>query len=202
MPEVDDIIQFVMVTELEGVAMRNTIYWQIDNLGNVDDLAAIATILGDEWINVAEGLLSTRLNFIAFLVDNLTRNEVRGVITTGQSGTILRDAHPQDQVVRFNEWAPDAQAESLFRGALNLSGVEEALSTDGRVNDIPSFQAVEGFLMNQNIDSGSGLQTTPHIRRRVPGSTPPIYTFHAISKAEVNPTFFKLKSRKTQVLGF
>ncbi len=202
MPEVGDIIQYTIVTELEGVAIRNTIYWMLDNLGNTDDLSDIARILGTEWIDVSEGILSVNVNYTAFLVDNLTRNEIRGVHTTSQKGTILRDSHPQDQVLRFNEWAPQEGGEAVFRGGFNLSGLEENLSTDGRVNDIPSMEAVERYLFAQFIDSDSGLQASPHVRRRTPGSSPPIYTFHKISKAQVNPTLFKLKSRKTAVLGF
>jgi len=202
MPEVEDIVQFTIVTELEGVAMRNTMYWQLDNLGNVTDLAAIANILGQAYIDVSEALLSTVVEYTAFLVDNLTRNEVRGVITTSQKGAQLRDSHPQDQVLRFNEWAPSSTAEVMHRGAFNLSGVVESLSTHGRINDIVEFNGLAGYLSSQNIDAGSGLQSTPHVRRRVPASQPPIYTFHKITKAQVNPTFFKLKSRKTQILGF
>ena len=202
MPEVDDILQFTIVTELEGVAMRNTMYWQLDNKGNTDDLAAIATILGDAYIDVSEALLSTVVDYTAFLVDNLTRNEVRGVVTTERSGSQLRDSHPQDQVLRFNEWAPSATKEVMHRGAFNLSGIVESLSTDGRVNDIVEFNALAAFLSSQHLDATSGLQTSPHVRRRVPGSQPPVYTFHPIEKAQVNPTFFKLKSRKTQILGF
>lgn len=202
MPETDDIVQFTIVTELEGVAMRNTIYWQLDNLGNVDELTDIARILGEEWIDVAAGVLSSVLDFTAFLVDNLTRNEVRGVHTTSQKGGVLRDSHPQDQVLRFAEWAPADPPTVVYRGGFNLSGIEEALSTDGRLNDITEVTAIEGYLFNQHIDSDSGLQASPHVRRRIPGSSPPSYTFHRIVKAQVNPTFFKLKSRKTQVLGF
>jgi len=202
MPEVGDIIQYTIVTELEGVAIRNTMYWQIDNLGNTDDLTDIARILGTEWIDQSEGILSVNVKYTAFLVDNLTRNEIRGVHTTSQAGTILRDSHPQDQVLRFNEWAPQEGGEAVFRGGFNLSGLEENLSTDGRVNDIPSMEAVERYLFQQFIDSDSGLQTSPHVRRRTPGSSPPVYTFHKINKAQVNPTLFKLKSRKTAVLGF
>jgi len=202
MPEVGDIIQYTIVTELEGVAIRNTIYWMLDNLGNTDDLTDIARILGVEWIDTSEGILSVNVKYTAFLVDNLTRNEIRGVHTTSQAGTILRDSHPQDQVLRFNEWAPAQEGEVVFRGGFNLSGLEENLSTDGRVNDIPSMEAVERYLFQQFIDSDSGLQCSPHVRRRTPGSSPPVYTFHKINKAQVNPTLFKLKSRKTAVLGF
>lgn len=202
MPENGDILQFTIVSELEGVAMRNNVYWELVALGTVDDLVGVATLLGDEYIVVSNQLLTTQLNYIAFIVDNLTRNEVRGIVTSDSSGLVAEGSHPQDQVIRINEFAPDTQVNAMRRGAFNLSGVAESFSHEGRLRDPDQFNDLVAFLQNQFLDSPSGLTTTPQVRRRIPASQPPAHTFHRIAKAEVNPTFFKLKSRKTTVLGF
>jgi len=202
MPENGDILQFTIVSELEGVAMRNNVYWELIEIGSASDLAAVAQILGAEYIVVSNQLLTTQLNYVAFIVDNLTRNEVRGIVTSDAAGIVAEGSHPQDQVIRINEFAPDGSVNEMRRGAFNLSGVAESFSHEGRLRDPDQFDQLIAFLQNQFLDSPSGLTLNPEVRRRIPASQPPAHTFHRIAKAEVNPTFFKLKSRKTTVLGF
>lgn len=201
MPQDGDQLQFTIITTLEGVAMRNNIYPQVTALGTNDNLADVAGILGQEFIDVTLQVLTTQVQYVAFIVDNLSRNEVRGIITADNTGNLEEGAHPQDQVLRFNEWAPDDNVNEMRRGAFNLSGVGESFSQEGRLREGTEFQSLELFLSTQFLDSTTGLTTVPMIRRRIPASQPPAYTFHRISKAEVNPTFFKLKSRKTTILG-
>jgi len=201
MAEAGDILQLTIVTELEGVAMRNTIYWALVTQGTAPSLAVVAGLFGDEFIVASQAVVTTQLNYVAFIVDNLSRNEVRGIVTSPDSGNALGDSHPQDNVLRFNEWAPNADKSAIHRGAFNLSGVAESFSADGRVIDPSQFQSISLFLSVQFLDSPSGFTATPQIRRRIPLSVPPLYEFFRISKADVNPTFFKLKSRKTTVLG-
>jgi len=201
MPEPGDIFQITIVSELEGVAMRNNVYLALVTMGNLTTLAEVAGIYGDEYIRVSNQLLTTQLNYVAFIVDNLTRNEVRGIVTSDSSGIVAEGAHPQDQVIRINEFAPDSDSNAMRRGAFNLSGVGESFSGEGRLLDVTQFNQLVLLLSSQFLDSPSGLTMNPEVRRRIPASQPPAFTFHRITKAEVNPTFFKLKSRKTTVLG-
>jgi len=201
MPIVGDILQMTAITDLKGVAMRNNTYQELISLGSTATLADIGLIWSQEYVDVFDGVMTNEVNFIAFLVDNLTRNEVRGVVTSTATGSITGGAHPQDQVLRFNEYAPDTAVNEMRRGAFNLSGVAETLSTDGRLNNVATMSAAESFLGQQFLDSPSGLTLNPQVRRRIPASSPPQYTFHRIERVQVNPTYFKLKSRKTTILG-
>ncbi len=201
MPEVNDFLRMTIISELEGVAMRNDIYVQLINLGDQTTLTGMVAIFGQEYIDVSNDLLTTELHYVAFILDNLTRNEVRGLLTSTAQGLLIEGSHPQDQVVRINEWGSNQGEPELRRGAFNLSGIGKSLSEDGRINDIQKFNPLEVYLSTQFLDSTSGLTMNPQVRRRVPGSSPPIYTFHRIEQALANPTYFKLKSRKTNVLG-
>lgn len=201
MPEVGDILRMTIITELEGVAMRNDVLTEVVTTGTLDTLAEIVAIYGQEYIDVSNDALTNQVQYVAFIMDNLTRNEVRGILTSELFGLITDGAHPQDQVLRFNEYGDGGEGQPLRRGAFNLSGTGQNLSQEGRVADITVFRPIELFLGTQFLDSPSGLTLTPQVRRRIPGSSPPAFTFHRILKAALNPTFFKLKSRKTTVLG-
>ena len=201
MPDDGDILRMTIITELEGVAMRNDVHTELVTAGTLDTLAEIVAVYAQEWIDVSNDVLTTQLQYVAFIMDNLTRNEVRGILTTDTVGIIVDGAHPQDQVLRFNEYGDGGLGQPLRRGAFNLSGTGQNLSESGRVSDISIFQPIETFLGQQFLDSPSGLTLNPQVRRRIPGSSPPVYTFHRITRASLNPTFFKLKSRKTTVLG-
>jgi len=201
MPEQGDFLRMTIVTELEGVAIRNDVHLEFIQGGTTDDLDDVAQLYGQEWIDVSNDVLTQEVTYVAFIVDNLSRNEVRGIRTSDLNGLILDGAHPQDQVLRFNEYGDSGGGDKLVRGAFNLSGTGQNLSENGRVADISIFQPIETFLGQQFLDSPSGLTLNPQVRRRIPGSDPPAYTFHRISSAQLNPTFFKLKSRKTSVLG-
>jgi len=201
MPEVGDILRMTIITELEGVAMRNDIHTELVTTGTLVTLADIVEVFGQEYIDVSNDVLTIQTTYVAFIMDNLTRNEVRGIRTSDVTGIILDGAHPQDQVLRFNEYGDGGEGQPLRRGAFNLSGTGQNLSHEGRVADISIFNPIEVFLGSQFLDSPSGLTLTPVVKRRIPGSSPPNFTYHRILQASLNPTFFKLKSRKTQVLG-
>lgn len=201
MPLADDKLRFTIVSELSGVAFRNDMYWDVGNPGTDLSLAQIAVLLGDEWILRSNQVLVQELTYVAFILDNLSRNEVRGVVTSDINGLDVSGAHPQDQVVRFNEYGHNDSAEPLRRGAFNLSGVGQQFSKDGRVNDLTEFNQIRVFLSTSFFDSPSQFSATPNIRTRVPQSNPATYLFHRMTNAVMSTRLFKLKSRKVSLLG-
>ena len=201
MPDINDKLRFTIVTELQGVAARNDVYFDVADPGTAGDLATIAALLGQEWILVSNAVLSVDLVYIAFILDNLSQNEVRGVVTTQTTGLDNSGAHPQDQVVRYNEYGHNTEPEPLRRGAFNLMGVGHQFSINGRIADNTEFQAIRGFLSGQFIDSPSQFTANPQIRTRDPGSNPATYQFHRIVDCNPSTRLFKLKSRKVSLLG-
>lgn len=201
MPEPADILRLTLIHELDGVAMRNDIYWQLQILGTAGTMTEITTILYDEWISDSQPVLTNQVTYVAAVLENLTRNEVRGLVTSTADGNSPGNAHPQDQVLRFNEYARSEDDSRMHRGAFNLSGTAVTASRDGRVITTEPYQPIENYLGQQFLDSPSGLTLNPQVRTRIPGSQPPAYLFHRTLEAIVNPTFLKLKSRKTNVLA-
>jgi len=200
MPSDNDFIRSTIVTEENGVTFRNDIYWQIVETGTVSDLNDVANIISAEWFSVSSPVLVNALSYVAVLVDNLTVNELRGVVIPGVVGAGTGDSHPQDQVLRFNEYGQIGGGDPIVVGGYNLSGIREALSTNGRLNDDTTVVNIETFLGQQHLDVSSGLKINPQVRTRVPASSPPVYVFHRTLRAVVNPTFRKLQSRKTSIL--
>jgi len=200
MPADNDFIRSTLVSELNGVSMRNDIYWQIVEPGTITNLNEIAAIISAEWFSVSNAILINLFNYVAVIVDNLTQNELRGVVIPGTIGGGAGDSHPQDQVLRFNEYGQNAPGDKIRVGGFNLSGIREALSIAGRLSDPVVVDAIELFLGTQHLDVSSGLTLNPQVRTRVPASSPPVYVFHRTIRCTVNPTFRKLKSRKTSIL--
>lgn len=200
MPADNDFLRSTIVTEQTGVTFRNDIYWQIVEPGTISNLNEIATIIFDEWFSVSSPILITSLKYVAVLVDNLTINELRGILVSTANGAGSGDSHPQDQVLRFNEYGQIAVGDPIVVGGFNLSGIRSALSIGGRLKSNADVSAIETFLGTQHLDVATGLKINPQVRTRVPLSSPPVYVFHRTIRANVNPTFNKMKSRKTSIL--
>ncbi|GAH04706.1 unnamed protein product, partial [marine sediment metagenome] len=195
MPQADDKLRLTIVHEISGVATRNDCYYDVVDPGTISQLSDIAVLLAEEWERASETLLSNDVRYVAYLVDNLSRNEVRGVVTSSGTGNDISGSHPQDQVVRFNEYGHNAGALPLRRGAFNLSGVGQQFSDRGRINDETEFNPVRLFLSTQFVDSPSTLSLNPQIRTRDPGGPPVAYSFHRTERCNVSTRLFKLKSR-------
>lgn len=200
MPADNDFIRSTIITELNGVTFRNDIYWQIVENGTVTTLNEVANIISGQWFAVSSPILIIPLTYVAVIVDNLTQNELRGVIIPGATGAGTGDSHPQDQVLRFNEYGQNAPTDKIRVGGFNLSGIRDVLSRNGRLSDPVTVDAIETFLGQQHLDISTGLTLNPQVRTRVPLSSPPVYVFHRTLRAVVNPTFRKLKSRKTSII--
>lgn len=201
MPQVDDKLRFTLIHEIEGVATRNDMYMDLANLGNLTTLTQMVQVLADAWITASQAVLTNVTNYEVFALENLTRNEARGIATGLVTGSVPNTGHPQDQVLVFTEYGEDTVNNRFRRGRFNLSGVAEGFSTDGRVNDVSEFEDIALFIGSQFLDVSSGLTMNPQVRSRIPGSSPPAHTFHRIQKATLNRKYFKLKSRKATLLG-
>lgn len=201
MPETNDKLRLTIVHEISGVATRNDVYYDVADPGTITQLSQIAALLAIEWEAASQAILAQNVNYIAYLVDNLSRNEVRGVVTSQGSGIDNSGSHPQDQVIRFNEYGHNAGGLPLRRGAFNLSGVGKQFSIRGRINDESEFNAIRLFLQLQFLDSPSTLALNPQVRTRDPAPGPVSYFFHRTVQVNISTRIFKLKSRKVSLLG-
>jgi len=93
MPEQGDFLRMTIVTELEGVAIRNDVHLEFIQGGTTDDLDDVAQLYGQEWIDVSNDVLTQEVTYVAFIVDNLSRNEVRGIRTPRDSHLRFERTH-------------------------------------------------------------------------------------------------------------
>jgi len=201
MPTNEDFLRLTLIHQISGVTMRNDVYFQAVQIGTVTTLDEVGALLLSDWKTKTLSILTDQVFYIAALVDNITRNEIRGIVTDTAAGSVADDSHPQDQVVRFNEYGQDTPVDPQIRNAFNLSGVAEQFSTSGRLNDLSMFTDVEAFLADQFFDAVSGFTANPQVRELIPATSPPVYNYFRATRAIANPTLFKLKSRKTSFLG-
>lgn len=161
MPIIGDIIKTSWVSELEGVAISNEMTWRIVDLGNdpsnLTQLIAITTAYGIAWAPP----LSDTIGISCAVYENLTSPEAKEIdFPIGISGLIVTGPHPQDQVIRFSEYTVEQPNGTLKRGAYNLSGVAESLSTNGLVNNVTLFSPLRQFLSDQLV-LGAGWTIKP-----------------------------------------
>lgn len=161
MPVIDDNIKTSWVSELDGVAMSNEITWKIVDLGddptNLSMLIAITTAYGIAW----SPPLTMTTTISCAVYENLSSPEAKEInFPIGIEGLIIGTPHPQDQVIRFSEYTVEQPNGTLKKGAYNLSGMAQSLSTNGIVNDVALFSPLRQFLSDQLV-LGTGWTIKP-----------------------------------------
>lgn len=200
MPSLGDVISTVLVQELGGVQMANKLYWKVDDLGsNPSNTAALSQIMV-EYHDVIKAALAPTWSLVCGIYANETAVEAKSIVFTDLVGTSLVGSHPQDQPVRLNRYAVSvAPANGSLRvSGFHQSGVSEDFSTRGRVNDTAEFLALRNFLRSQQIFA-TEWTLTPQSRNRIELVPPFTYQFNAVTQCLLNPTFLKLRSRKTSL---
>lgn len=201
MPASSDIIKATLIYDCSGVTCRNDNYYRVTNVGTIPNLSAVAIGVQQAFEAATQAVLSTSTKYTACVVDNMTQNEVRGIATSQLAGTNIDGAHPQDQVLRFNEYGNNSPGLPLMRGAFNLSGTAEEYSDQGRLTTLTPFFPMISFLMDALVIVSEVFEMKPQVRTRIPGSAPPEYLHWDMQAVRINQRFFKLKSRKANLLG-
>lgn len=200
MPNLNDVVKITLVQELSGVQLANHLFLKIDDLGtNPATTVALLQIM-TAYHDAIKGALSDEWSLVCGVYENLTAVEAKSIIFTNLIGTALQPSHPQDQVVRLNRYSVSvAPANGSLRvAAFNQSGVGETFSTRGRVNDTSEFQALQTFLDTQQIFA-TEWTATPQSRNRIESVPPFTFQFNRVDQCLLNPTFLKLRPRKTNL---
>lgn len=200
MPNLNDVVSVTLVQELAGVQMANKLFLRIDDLGTNPTVVTALVQIMTEYHTTIKATLSANWSLVCGIYENLTDIEAKAITFTNLVGTHLLDCHPQDQVVRLNRYSTSvAPANGSLRvAAFNQSGVAEALSTRGRINDTAEFLNLRNFLRVQQI-FGTEWTVTPMSRNRIELVPPFTYQFNVVDQCLLQPTLFKLRSRKTNL---
>jgi hypothetical protein len=192
-----DYIRTRYLVEVAGVITQQSQDWLVVDVGS-DPLATNLIALGTAWWNARRPLMGTNCMISCLIMKNWSRNEQQAVYIQLSGFGGGPEIHPQSQVVRINKYtAKETITGKVLRGATNISGVMEDLSTRGRINDLAEFDAARLF-ESATYDAGpTGFVLDPQLRWYDDGPVPPVYRFEEIVAATVNPAFLTLRNRKT-----
>lgn len=199
MPTIGDIISTLIIQEVDGVQVANLQYWQVDDLGTDPSLLVGLQDVLDHYYTSVNAFLGTAWKLVCGTYENITATEAKTVIFDTRAGTGVGDVHPQDQVLRVNEYHIPSPAATVRRNAWNQSGLIESLSTDGRVNNLSTVAPLATFLTSQ-IDLGPGRWLLdPQCRFRLTVGPPPTFGFGNTDASEIVSRLFKLGKRKPKL---
>jgi hypothetical protein len=192
-----DYIRTRYLVEVAGVITQQSQDWLVVDVGS-DPLGSKLIALGTAWWNARRALMGTNCMISCLIMNNWSRNEQQAVYIQLSGFGGGPEIHPQSQVVRINKYtAKEPLTGKVMRGATNISGVMEDLSTRGRINDLAEFDAARLFESATYDEGPTGFVLDPQLRWYDDGPVPPVYRFEEIVAATVNPTFLTLRNRKT-----
>jgi len=198
MAAVNDIIKGTILTEQGGRAMSNTLYWQIDDLGNDPGMGTAALDILDAYTDTIKVFCSDEWASTCIILENLTSGLGRTVVQQTTPGTGVGFAHGPDQVARFNQYAGQADFLKVHRGSFNQSGILNSLSTRGRWNNDTNFSGLNTWLSTISVMSPNWT-IQPFLRWTLLVGPPKVLTQTPIIHVDWSGRVFKLTSRKTRL---
>jgi hypothetical protein len=195
---VDDQLSYTLITELDGVQMSNTRYFEIDAIGDDPTNVSMLNDIVNDYYDSIKLFCSTAWKIVCAKLHNHTQQESDSVVFVTLLGTGVGDSHPQHQVVRFNMYAQVQPANFMVRGAFNQSGILEAKSLRGRVGNPADFDPLIQHLDTPAAFGGTGWSVSSLIRYNGTPPTPFTEEFANVNHVQVNTQFKTLKSRKTK----
>lgn len=200
MASVGDFIKATLVTEQGGVQMSNSVYFEIDDLGNDPPLGEAALDILESYADAVKISCSSSWRVACIIMENMTTPEGRTIVQQSINGTGIGIAHGPDQVLRVNQYAGQADFLKVHRGAFNQSGVLAALSNRGRWNQTTAFPTIVTWLSATQVFTPNWT-VTPCLRWQLTPGPPPTYAITPIIWAEYSARCFKLGSRKSSLCG-
>lgn len=195
-----DLFRTTFLVEVAGIQTQQKMDWRLDSILGADTLDVVLGDLAQAWWDTVKNVLVNQCMFSCMFYQNWSRVE-QYVIYPGLAGLAGTAGHPQFQVVRLNIYGrdPGALDPGMKRGASNLSGVTESLSTRGRINDLAEFSPWQLFNIASMQTSATGWEISPRQRWLDTGPVPAVYSFVPVVGTQVNPTFKTLRRRKTTI---
>ncbi|MDH5642974.1 MAG: hypothetical protein OEY63_02145, partial [Gemmatimonadota bacterium] len=173
MPSVSDFFRVRYMIEVGGVQTQTKQDYQVDSIDGADPINTVLTDLAQAYWDTLKAIMTTETILSCLAFYNWTSPE-QAVVYPLLPGENIGESHPQFQIVRANLYGQTAGVPSdpIVRGATNVSGIAESLSTRGRINDLAEFDLWENFLQSSIQTSVTGWTITPHIRVLDKGVTP------------------------------
>ena len=165
MASVNDFFRIRYLIEVNGVQTQTKQDFKLDSIDGADPINTVLTDLAAQYWATLTAVMTTEtiLSCVAFY--NWTSPE-QALVYPLLAGTHAGTSHPQFSVLRANLYGQTeaVPTDPIVRGATNISGIAEALSTRGRINDIAEFDAWHNFLVQTQQTSLTGWTISPHLR--------------------------------------
>ncbi len=202
MPEVNDIVDTTIVSELSGVQMSTRLLWKVDDLGAEDSIFDNISKIAIQFAASVEAYVSSAWGVTCITYQNLSRIEEKVVAPIIANGISIVDAHPQNQTLVIRRWGQYIPDGKFRNGRIMLSGVTEDFSTRGRFNDMSEASLIEAMLGEIVILLAGGWTITPMLEITPDWvNFPENQAFVICSQAEMNPVFSVLTGRRTKLCG-
>jgi len=199
MPIVGDIISTNILQELDGVQMSNQMFWQVDDLGDDPSVADGLIDVMNAYYDAVKAFMSDQWSIVCGIYENHSNPEGKAIEFGTLTGLSVTDSHPQDQVLRLNSYGGLGGANPRHRNGFNQSGVNEGLSTDGRLNNPATVLSLKLFLTAQQIMAGPSWTLDPQVRWETAPGPPKVYAYANVDTSQFSGRFFKLQTRKTKL---
>lgn len=218
MPAIDDIVQFTVLSEQEGVQGSNTFQFRITDLGNSPAVVDMLDNWAVLWVNTLSAILSLKWAVVCVIYENLTdaTDPVIKLNKTIPGVNFTENPHPSNFGVWFIRYSkraiqnpniPSQAVGKIISGRFFQTGFILSNSKVGRAQENIIFSQAETFLITPAQFPAGGYELTPSLRYsvdRVPGpvQTPPIATDDQdITDYQLNPVYSRLRSRTSKLCG-
>ncbi len=197
----DDQLSYELITELDGVQMSNTRYFEIDDIGDDPTPASMLNDIVNHYYDSIKIMCGAAWKIVCANLHNHTQVTGDTTIFVTLLGMGPGDTHPQHQVVRHNIYAQEQPANIIHRGAFNQSGIIETKSFRDRVGDPSDYDALNQHLFVPGNFGGTGWAVSTLVRYNAePDPLQPfIEAFANVRKVNLNTQFKTLRSRKTKL---
>lgn len=202
MPVVDDIVRFELRSEQQGVAMSNTLHYQIVSLGDEPTVRDAAIDFATQFRDSIASDLSDKWAITCVLFTNETDPtdaQVPAFTNLAGSEAIL-PPHPSNQVVNVTRYCNDLSG-ALKHGSIKLSGLHTGTSQTGRVAVDLELGTLEPFLLNNVILLTTGWEIAPVLKYLVALGPPKVYEYQPVTQVINQGVFRKLRRRSTSLCG-
>jgi len=199
MPSVGDTIQIKLVTEMQGVAMTNLLYFEIDDLGTNASVRTQIEDFGDQFLAAVGAQMATSWALTCIIYKNIFAAEAQTLVPMNLVGTAATSAHPAHIVARFNQYANDVPETSQKTGAFSLSGTEVAASNKGRIAVMSNFVAFEDFLMGPLTLDTDGWEMTPQLKWLLAAGPPIVHAYDPLIHVRLSTKYHILQSRRSKL---
>lgn len=201
MPSIGDKVRIKMITEMQGVQMSTSLYFEVTDLTGGPTIGAIFFDTATEWQGAWKSFVTDQFKITCAIWENFTDPIEPSIpLFVNLPGLEAVDGpHPANTVVWCTRYGVHATTGKLIRSRVAISGLTKNKSIRGRVLDDMEIDTVETFFKTDFISVASGFTLKNQVRYRFDVGPPKVFALTDLIQAQVQGEFTKLQSRQTNL---